>query len=565
MATQLSAGVQVIETNQAPTVTPPATSVAAYVGLSIWGPANQYTLVTDPNSFETLFGPPTDTTYQDFFTVAGFLIYGQNCYFVRACDALTATNASLTSTLTITTSGIPEFITNWESITETFSVSGDKFHFYGIYPGAYGSANIQVGMVNYTDWNNRTSAGVMSGAAAEFSGLIEYGPANSTEYVIFVSTLNSDGVTYSIQEQFLVSDTPNTLDTFGNNIYINQLINTSSNYIVAFNNFNLQGQIAPSFASTNLSGGADGTTTAGDIEAGYELFNNTEAIKINYLIGGSNTSITDGLPTTIAGIANERADCISVHDVAFSMNTVYNSSVPSISPNQSDANNSQATVDYRNATNINSSYSAIYGNWLYIYDQYNDKNRWVPSSGFVAGIYALTADRNAPWFAPAGLNRGILTGVIKLAWNPKKQYRDQQYQSQVNPIVNFPGQGILIWGQKTMVTQASAFSRINVRLLFLYMESAIAAAAMYVVFEQNDSLTQSIFLNMINPFLNSIQGQQGISQFLVDVSAKVNTPQVIDNEQFIANILVSPVPAAEFITLNFVATKTGVDLTEVTV
>jgi len=155
-----------------------------------------------------------------------------------------------------------------------------------------------------------------------------------------------------------------------------------------------------------------------------------------------------------------------------------------------------------------------------------------------------------------------LRGVSKIALNPKKSYRDSMYKEQVNPICSFPGQGVVVWGQKTMQTKASAFDRVNVRLLFLYMEKSLGKSAKYIVFEQNDNLTRAIFSNMAVPFLDDIKGRRGVYDFLVDVSDKVNTPERIDRNEFWAEIYVKPTKTAEFVVIRFTATKTGVDFAE---
>jgi phage tail sheath protein FI len=304
-----------------------------------------------------------------------------------------------------------------------------------------------------------------------------------------------------------------------------------------------------------MSGGVDGTPSASQIQTGYQLFSNPEEVEINYLIGGSHTDIST--QTVIKDIAIARADCFAILDC------VKTDMVGGAGITIDIATAVLNVVDYRKTDlNFNTSYAALYANWLYIYDKYNDKNRWIPCGGHVAGVYAYTADTQDSWWAPAGLNRGIFRGVIKVAMNPQKAYRDAMYVAQVNPIVSFPGQGIVVWGQKTLQTKPSAFDRVNVRLLFLYMEKAVARAAKYIVFEPNDNLTRATFLNMVNPFMEDIKGRRGVYDYLVDVSDKVNTPERIDRNEFWAEIYVNPTRAAEFIVIRFTATKTGVDFAE---
>lgn len=551
MATSLSAGVIITETDLSPIVPQVATTVAAYVGSSTWGPCLQRTLVTDENEFVDLFGEPTDSNYEDFFTVAGFLKYGRSLYYVRAKGADTL-NSAMVATITGETTLTGKYIDNWETNVPTFG-AGQKFQFFAKYAGAKGNTDVKVGLLNYTDWSAFINNGATNTPASGYLDYVEYGPEDGHQYVVFVERLNSDN-NWEITEKHLVSDVEGSFDNFGNNIYINEKINKSSKSIFAFNNTGVTQTNILSFAGVNLSGGSDGTNLV--VADGWDLFTNPEEIEVNYLIGGSHTGVS--ITSTISEIAQVRADCFSLHDVAFSLIA----DPTKLSPSNSDTENIDAMVAYRGA--MNTSYSALYGNWFYVYDKYNDKNRWVPSTGYIAGIYAHTADVSDAWFAPAGLNRGVVNGVIKIAMNPKKAYRDKLYQAQVNPIVNFPGQGIVVWGQKTLQTKASSFDRVNVRLLFLYMEKAIGKAAKYVVFEQNDSLTRAVFLNMTKPFMEDIKGRRGVTDFLIDVSDKVNTPEVIDNNEFRANIYVKATRSAEVIKLNFISTKSGVNFSELT-
>jgi phage tail sheath protein FI len=342
-------------------------------------------------------------------------------------------------------------------------------------------------------------------------------------------------------------------DSEGNNIFIEDYINAGSKYIIAFNNSSVTTEPATVPMSAGaLTGGQDGMPQDGDIQDGYETyFSNPEEIEINYLIGGRHTTVA--LASAILAVAQQRADCFAILD-CIKTDMVGVSDIATQVAN---------VVDYRkNELNANTSFGALYANWLYIYDKYNDKYRWIPSGGHVAGVYAYTADTTDAWWAPAGLNRGIFRSVIKVAMNPSKAYRDAMYKEQVNPIVSFPGQGIVVWGQKTLQTKPSAFDRVNVRLLFLYMEKAVARAAKYIVFEPNDNLTRATFLNMVNPFMEDIKGRRGVYDYLVDVSDKVNTPERIDRNEFWAEIYVKPTRAAEFIVIRFTATKTGVDFAE---
>jgi phage tail sheath protein FI len=197
-------------------------------------------------------------------------------------------------------------------------------------------------------------------------------------------------------------------------------------------------------------------------------------------------------------------------------------------------------------------------------DTYNNLLRLVPLNADIAGLVARTEFTNEAWFSPAGFNRGQLNNVVKLAYNPTQEaHRDELYTRQINPVVSFPGQGTILYGDKTMQTRPSAFDRINVRRLFIILEKSLATASKFFLFEQNDSFTRAQFKNMIEPFLRDVQGRRGIYDFKVVCDETNNTPQVIDTNSFVGDIYIKPARAINFIQLNFIATKTGVSFTEV--
>ena len=211
----------------------------------------------------------------------------------------------------------------------------------------------------------------------------------------------------------------------------------------------------------------------------------------------------------------------------------------------------------------NSSYVIVDNNYLKVYDKFNDQFVFIPAASTTAGIMAATDANQAPWFSPAGQRRGQYFGVTSLSYSPTKAERDTLYKAGINPIANIPGQGILLFGDKTLLNRPSAFDRINVRRLFLVMERAIAAAARNVMFEFNDEFTRAEFVNVVEPFLREIQGRRGITDFKVVCDSTNNTAAVIDRNEFIANVFVKPARSINYVTLNFVAVRTGVDFTEV--
>ena len=308
-----------------------------------------------------------------------------------------------------------------------------------------------------------------------------------------------------------------------------------------------------------LTGGTDDySTTAGEIELAYDKFKNAESEDINLVIGGSSSIVADTAAaqdthvTMLVNLVEGRKDC-----VAFA--SPYRSAVVGVTTSSKQAKNVEVAADLIPS----SSYLVLDSGYMYMYDKYNDVYRFVPLNGSVAGLCANTDQVADAWFSPAGYNRGGIRGAIKLAFNPDKADRDVLYQSRVNPVVNFPGQGVTLFGDKTALSKPSAFDRINVRRLFLVLEKAIATAAKFQLFEFNDEFTRAQFRNLIEPFLRDVQGRRGITDFLVKCDASNNTGEVIDRNEFVADIFVKPARSINFITLNFIATRTGISFSEV--
>ena len=220
-------------------------------------------------------------------------------------------------------------------------------------------------------------------------------------------------------------------------------------------------------------------------------------------------------------------------------------------------------IDFFDGVGSSTSYAVFDSGWKYIYDRFNDTYRYVPCNGDVAGLAVQTANDLDPWFSPAGFNRGNIRNVIKLAYTPAKSDRDKLYQARVNPISSFEGRGTVLFGDKTALSTPSAFDRINVRRLFIVIEKAIEEAAKAQLFELNDEITRNVFKGIIEPFLRNIQSRRGITDFLVVCDGSNNTSAVIDNNEFVADIYIQPTRSINFITLTFVATRTGISFSEV--
>jgi len=303
-------------------------------------------------------------------------------------------------------------------------------------------------------------------------------------------------------------------------------------------------------SNVSLSNGANGSTrTNAQLLTSYELFKDAETVDVGLIIAGKGDAThIDNL----ISIAEDRKDA-----VVFA------------SPERSDVVNVSSAA--AQATNViaffngirSSSYVMFDSGYKYMYDRYSDVYRYVPLNGDLAGLSARTDLIADAWYSPAGLNRGIIRGAVKLAFNPNKTQRDDLYRARVNPVATFPGQGTVLFGDKTGLTAPSAFDRINVRRLFITLEKAVATASKFQLFEFNDEFTRANFRNIVEPFLREVQGRRGITDFLVVCDETNNTGEVIDRNEFIAEIFIKPARSINFITLQFIATRTGVSFDEV--
>ena len=308
-----------------------------------------------------------------------------------------------------------------------------------------------------------------------------------------------------------------------------------------------------------LTGGTDDySVTAGEVELAYDLFANTETLDINLVLGGASSAVADTEAamdthvTMITSLVETRRDCVGFV-------SPYRGATVGIADSITATKN---VVDGFN-TCPSSSYMVFDSGYKYMYDKYNDVFRFVPLNGDTAGLCAFTDQIADSFFSPAGFNRGNVRGAVKLSFNPTKAERDQLYKARINPVVNFPGQGVVLFGDKTALSKPSAFDRINVRRLFLLLEKAISTAAKFQLFEFNDEFTRAQFRNLVEPFLRDIQGRRGITDFSVIADGTNNTGEVIDRNEFIADIFIKPARSINFISLNFIAVRTGVSFSEV--
>ena len=297
------------------------------------------------------------------------------------------------------------------------------------------------------------------------------------------------------------------------------------------------------------------TATLGDLMTSYRLFSNRDEIAVDYLIMGpgfNNKIDSQAKAQELISLAEQRKDCVAV-----------------ISPHRTDIVDVTNTDTQTNnvieffAPLSSSSYAIFDSGYKYTYDRFNNRFRYIPCNPDVAGLMVRTGIFSYPWFSPAGQQRGILNNAIKLAYNPSKAQRDQLYTARVNSIVNQPGVGILLFGDKTALAYASAFDRINVRRLFLTVEQALERTAQAQLFELNDEITRANFINIVEPYLRDVQAKRGLYGFLVVCDSSNNTPEVIDNNEFRADIYLKPTKSINYVTLTFVATRTGISFEEV--
>ncbi|KFZ26481.1 MAG: Phage tail sheath protein [Candidatus Izimaplasma bacterium HR2] len=440
----------------------------------------------------------------------------------------------------------------------------DYFWIIGESRGAWGN-RIRIAFLDYA-----TQQGMLNGtldktkfgdAYSAFSG-VDSQLATTNDFLVLVQEMPQRKSVWVTKEIFNVSTDSTSLDETGGKRFVEDIINQQSQYIrISADISSIVDQVFPVRLAQDtfyqFVSGSDGTgiPSDSDIISAYRLYEDPETIDVNLILdaGKSETVKSD-----LIAMCEERLDCMTILDV------------PKVLVVNNKGNETTQLRDWRNATgtysdsgfNENTSYASIYGNWIEVYDKYNQKYRWIPASGHIGGVYAKTDDVTDPWWAPAGLNRAILTGVRRLAWNPKLGYRDILYSNGINPIVSFAGQGKVVWGQKTMLSKESAFNRVNVRRLFIVLEKAISTSAKYFLFEPNDEVSRNLLVNMINPFLRDIQSRRGVYNFKVICDDTNNTPERIDRNELWCDILIKPTRTAEYIVLNFVATKTGASFEE---
>lgn len=554
MPFQLSPGVVVTETDPTTIVPAVQTSVGAFVGNFQWGPVNDITTVESENKLVSVFGGPDANTAVSFFSAANFLAYSNDLKVVRVVGANT-----LNAVGNASASGI--LITNEEYYDQTYptGVTGN-LHFIAKYPGSVGNS-IKVSMADAATYSSWLYSNLFIGAP----DTSDYTSARNGSYdELHVVILDSDGGITGTAGQVLetfpfVSKAFDAKAFDGSAAYYKDVLNRRSKY-VWWGNHPAEGtnwgSAAASTAFANLNANVTMTLSKGqttsiadaNLTAGWSEFVTNDTVDVNFLIGGAaNATVAQYM---IQNVAEVRKDCIAF--VSPSLAAAVNNA----------GDEADDVVTYRNSL-PSSSYAVLDSGWKYQYDRYRDGYIWVPLNADIAGVTARVDASFDPWFSPGGVNRGQIKNVVKLAWNPSKANRDTLYVKGVNPVVTMSGQGTLLYGDKTLLSRPSAFDRINVRRLFIVIEKAIAKAAQYSLFEFNDEFTRANFVAMVEPYLRNVQGRRGITDFRVVCNESNNTPDVIDRNEFVADIYIKPARSINFITLNFVAARTGINFSEI--
>jgi hypothetical protein len=627
MAFQLSPGVQVTERDLTSVVPAVGTSIGGTAGTFVWGPANEVTDVTSENDLVKKFGRPPIATSQnrEWFAAASFLAYTNTLKLVRALDTSSALNAGSTAGVLIENENAyvnASSFTNGMWAAKWAGAIGISLKVSFADSSSFGAATLTGTITSAIDSTTVTGSGTafdnelvvgsilqdstgatigtvsaiasatsltlaanaavaVTGAAGKrgawpYAAQFDYAPT-TTAYVSANSGGSSDelhiividedglftGTAGTVLEKFTgVSKASDAYDSVGRSNYYKNVINDRSAYIwwtnhpaaVANNWGTLSAGVTYTSDATapesivSLTGGANGTTDNADLQTAYDLFANDELVDVNLIFTGpAPAAVSDYV---IDNVAEVRKDCV----------VFISPSAASVLDNVG----SEATdIVAELASYTRSSYAVMDSGWKYMYNRYYDTYSWIPCNGDVAGLCANTDNVADPWFSPAGYNRGAIKNALKLAYSPSKSDRDVLYKAGINPIVGFPGSGIVLFGDKTMLERPSAFDRINVRRLFITLEKSIATAAKFQLFEFNDAFTRAQFKNLVEPFLRDVQGRRGIYDFRVVCDGTNNDTQVVDSNQFVADIFIQPAKSINFIQLNFIATRTGISFEEV--
>jgi len=594
--TLLSAGIEIKEKDFSQIIPSVSSSVGGIAGRFLKGPIETPILISDEDELVSVFGEPNDTNANEWHTCSEFLKYTNSCYVVRTRNT-GVTNAD-------STGGAVSIVNRDEYETISSADRTTAGEFIAKNPGNVGNG-IGMIMVDAGTWaafdawcdtnlalfpNGVSLASYFNSApstSAYVSGKASDGSEKNDEMHILVLDITGaiSGVPYTVLEKYEgTSKASDAINYQGLTTYYVNVLNESSKYVwwtnhpvatsgasivpmgatsydaaLAGNTFAQINIIAsPNFFLQTLSGGVDGTSaTEAEIKSAYDKLVNKDLYSIDLIMSAA---FSVGVSGTIEkyileNIVDVRKDCVGF-----------------ISPHQAGAPIRDAAaaitniIAFKSAVGVSdsiASYGFMDTGMKYIFDRYSKKYRWVPLNGDMAGLAARTDSTNDPWWSFGGFNRGGVKNAIKLSYNPNQSDRDVLYPKGINPVIVDANSGVTLLGDRTMTNKPSAFDRINVRRLFILLEKAISKASKYMLFEFNDNFTRAQFKNMVEPFLKTIKGKRGITDFIVRCDASNNTGDVIDRNEFLAEIYIKPARSISFITLTFVATRTDVSFSTV--
>ena len=559
MAFQVSPGVEIKEIDASNVVPAVSTSIGGFAGAFNWGPVSEVCTIGSENELVSKFGSPDNNTAKYFLVAASFLKYGNALKVVRASTG----NKNATAD-----GSTGQLIKNEDDYTNNFSTNSLSVgNWVAKYPGVLGNS-LKVSMV---------SQGITSFAGWTYAANFDSAPTTSDYAAGLGKTSANDELHIAIiDEDGAISGTPGTvLETFGflsqavdakdssgTSLFYKDVINAQSQWIWWLKHDTSLSDAGETVAAntsfttnsaaieSSLGGGTDDNApTTGEVSSAYDLLADSNTVDVNLLFATPDANGAEVIAEKLIAIAKTRKDCMAF------VSPPLEDTVGAASP----AADVKTFADGLTST----SYASCDSTALYVYDKHNDVYRFIGASGHMAGLCANTDNVADSWFSPAGVNRGQLLGVTKLAFNPTKADRDTLYKARVNPIVSLPGQGTILFGDKTLLSRPSAFDRINVRRLFITLEKAISTAAEAQLFEFNDEFTRAQFRNLVEPFLRDVKGRRGLTDFLVVCDNTNNSSQVIDANRFVADLFIKPSKSINFITLNFIATRSGVEFSEI--
>jgi phage tail sheath protein FI len=566
MATLVSPGIQIQEIDLTASAPSTTATKAGFVGEFQWGPIEEITPITSETALVSTFGKPRNdaNAAASYLTATSFLAYSNDLLVVRATST-NANNAGAAANTANSYANIAVLLKNETSyINANETVAGASF--VAKYAGTLGNSlavSVCPSSAAFSGW---TWASYFDGAPGTSPHASARGGANDEMHIIVVDEDGQfTGAANTILERYaFVSKASDAKNDDGSTNYYKDVITRTSNYIyvgAGLENGSTTGTTltanwgsaaagltfgAGISANASLSNGQDAVPTTSNANAAYALYISPEFVDISMLMSG--VASIDTQKYIINSVIAARKDAVAM-----------------VSPPLVNAQAGAASIaTWRSSQlNIESSYTIADSGWKYMYDKYNDKYRWVPLNGDITGLLARTDQQRDPWFSPAGYTRGVIKNCVKLAFNPISTERDTLYKLGVNPVVTFPGEGTILYGDKTLLSKPSAWDRINVRRLFLALERTISRAAKSAMFEFNDDVTRSQFVNMVEPYLRYVQGRRGVTDYRVICDLTNNTQEVIDRNEFVGDIFIKPAKSINFVRLNFVAVRSGVSFEEV--